>query len=157
MARSARRPLAILIAAAAVGGAAACSPIETVGNYAPSDGVRASIGNQIAAENLMIVTTEEGAEGVLVGGLTNRWDERTAVDFLFEGSEGAVTVRLAGNASVLLGPQDEAVTIPAVAAPPGDLLDVQISSPESGSVILSIPVLDGTVPPYDQLLSATGE
>lgn len=152
MARIPRRPLAALVIAAAALSAAACAPITTQIPYAASDGVRVELGDQLTAVNLMVLTTGEGAEGVLLGGVTNHTADDTTVDFIFEGSSGALPVDVSANSTTLFGPDHESVSIASVAAPPGAILDVQISSPESGSVTVGVPVLDGTLAPYDEYL-----
>ena len=40
------------------------------------------------------------------------------------------------------------MTFEAIDAPPGGLVPVTISTPEDGSIVEQVPVLDGTLPEY---------
>lgn len=138
---------------------AGCSPITTQGAYAASDGARAELADQVRAENLLIVAAAEGDPGVLAGGVTNLGSTPTTVSV----SVGEQTVELpieAGH-TVLLGAPDAQesatmrradVIVEAVPGPPGSLVPVALSTPESGSMTVSVPVLDGTLPEYAALL-----
>ncbi|TDE94239.1 hypothetical protein EXU48_12460 [Occultella glacieicola] len=158
MARNSRRLVAsLLMASAAVVAVSACSPIVTQYGTAPSDGIQVEIGDQIRGENLLILSPAEGAEGVLIGALVNRWESPTTVSLSVGESAEAVTVEVDGGSTVLLEPDHEHVTIASVPAAPGATIDVILSSPEEGSVSVAVPVLDGTLAPYDELVPAAPE
>ncbi|CAM3602361.1 hypothetical protein OCAE111667_17555 [Occultella aeris] len=153
MARNTRRLVAsLLMAATAAAGVSACSPIVTQYGTSPSDGVQVEVGTQIRGENLLILTRAEGAEGVLIGAVVNRWGSPTTVNLTVGESAEAASVDVDGNSTVLLNPDAELVTIAAVEAAPGATIDVTVSSPEQGSVTVAVPVLDGTLAPYDEFL-----
>lgn len=158
MARTARLPRPAWIAIGAVAVAlAGCSPITTQDPYAASDGVRVTLGDQVQAENLMVVTSAEGEPGVLLGGITNRGTDATDVTVTVAGD--SMDLPLEGGQTVLLGaaatgasPDSsllvEEFTIAAVPAAPGAMTDVSLSTPQTGSVVVRVPVLDGTLESY---------
>lgn len=156
MARSSRRlAAALLLTGATALGVGACSPITTLNSYAPSDGVRGDLGTQLRVENLMILTAAEGAEGTVLGGLVNETTSPADVTLVVGSDATGHQVDVPGGESLLLGPEHHEVTLSAVPAPPGATVSVQVSTPESGSLTLDVPVLDGTIPPYDEYVPTT--
>lgn len=159
MSRTARFPRQTWLAIGAVAAAAGCAPITTQLPYSASDGVRVELGEQVKAENLMIVTSAEGAPGVLLGGLTNLGEQPAEVSV--QVGVQVVDLPIEPGQTVLLGADPGAqdgsaavaeVSIAAVPAPPGGTTDVEIATPGSGAVAVSVPVLDGTLQPYDQVV-----
>lgn len=146
--RSARR--ALLVAPALAAGAlllAACSPTTTTLPYSPSDGRRVDVEPQLRGLNLLVVTTEEGEAGNLLGALTN--DSADDVEFtLAADGADAVTVPVAGGQTVYLGTEDgEDLQLDAVSVAPGGVVPATLSV-DGTSVDFTIPVLDGTLPEY---------
>lgn len=124
----------------------------TMNQYAAGDGARGDLGEQLSLENLMVLTAEQGAPGQLVGGVVNHWERPAEVSFAAEGMGETLTATAAGGETLLLNPDQESLVFSAVPVPPGAILDLQVSSPESGSVTIPVPVLDGTMSPYDEFL-----
>lgn len=154
-----RSRLTLTAAAVLVLGLAGCAPVTTQGPYAASDGVRAGIDGQVTAENLLVVAESEGGPGVLTGGLTNVGDVPAAVTVSIGGLTIEVPVEVGqtvllsapdARETASLGVQD--VSVAAVPDPPGATTDVTLSTPEGGSVTVAVPVVDGTLSPYDELL-----
>lgn len=136
--------------------AAGCSPIVTAEPYAPSDGIRVVLGSSFSAANLLIISAAQGEPGALVGGLTNSTDAATTVTLSPEGASEA-TVRVPAGATVLLGGDDASpLEIDSVDVAPGSVLPVTISTPEGGSESVQIPVLDGSLPEYADLVPTAG-
>lgn len=151
---------AIVAVALAVAG---CSPITTQQPYNASDGVRAELGEQISADNLLIVTSGEGEPGVLLGGLSNRSD--AAADVTLTIGTESIDVSLEPGQTTLLGAPNAPtsptlavrdVEIAAVPAAPGATTEVELSTPESGAVTVPVPVLDGTLSQYASLIPGSG-
>jgi len=137
---------------AATAGCSAANPLTTARDYNASDGVRLELEPSLMAENLLIISAAEGKPGALIGGFTNRGDEDLVVSLAAEGAEG-VDVDVPAGVTVLLGTdEDDPLELDAVAAAPGGLLPVTISTPQGGSEQISIPVLDGTLPEYEALI-----
>ena len=143
------------VAAAAVLGLSGCSatnPITTAEAYNVVDGVQADLGSSVAARNLLVVTAEEGGAGTMTGGLTNAGREDVEVTVEPEGAD-SVTITVPARGTVLLGSDfDEEVEIDRVEAAPGSLLTVTVSTPEGGSTDIQVPVFDGTLPEYAELV-----
>lgn len=159
MSRTARSLRPSLLAIGAVAAITGCAPITTQLPYSASDGVRVELGEQVKAENLMIVTSSEGGPGVLLGGLTNLG--RQPAEVSLQVGVQVVDLPIEPGQTVLLGAdavaQDGAaevaeVSIASVPAPPGGTADVEIATPESGAVAVAVPVLDGTLKPYDEVV-----
>lgn len=133
----------------------ACAPIMTGTAYAPSDGARAVLGDELTVENLLVLTSGEGEPALVVGGVTNRDGEGSDVTFTF-GDSLTTTVTVAPNATVLLDPANadgQTMTLDASPVPPGAVLPVTIATPTSGTTTVQVTVLDGALPPYDEYLA----
>ena len=105
----------------------------------------------------MILSPAEGAEGTVLGGLVNQTSDPADVTLLVDGDSTGQQLNVPGDETLLLGPDHEEVTLSSVQVPPGATVSVQLSTPESGSVTLDVPVLDGTIPPYDEYVPAAPE
>lgn len=154
-----RRLATVGAALALTAGLSACSPNETLLPVDPSDGVLATLDNQIRATNLLVLTSAEGSPGTLIGSLTNLTSEATQVQVQV-GAAAPVMVDVDANQTVYLTPEQVGYgtstsfdfKVGAVDAPPGGTIDISIVTPERGSVLVTAPVLDGTLEPYDQFL-----
>lgn len=147
-----RRLLAPVVIALALAGCSATNPIQTDKGYAPSDGVRAQLGD-IRVENLLAVTSAAGAAGALSGALVNSGAADVPVTLTVGSSSQRVTVPAHG--SVLMGTGSSTgrnIPLPTVSAAPGALLDVQISTPTQGSLNVRVPVLDASNPQYTAVI-----
>jgi len=149
--RQVLRRLGAVVGIAAV---AACTPVATQLPYAPSDGARAVLGDEVTIENLLILTTAEGEPALVIGGVTNRSDEATTVT-LTVGETSPLEVSVDPHDTVLLNPANgETLILDASPTPPGTSIPVTISTPTAGSTTVQVPVLDGTLAPYDAYLEA---
>ncbi|MGC0272254.1 hypothetical protein ACO0LV_04565 [Pseudactinotalea sp. Z1739] len=146
-----RRPL-IAVALAVMIVLGACTPPMTMNQYAAGDGARANLGSQVKVENLLVITEAEGSAGTLVGGVVNLWEQEAEVSLSVQDMGEAVTVTVDPAATLLLHPEHESVVLPAVPVAPGATLEVQISTDNSGSITVPVPVLDGTLDPYQDYL-----
>ncbi len=145
----------VLVAAPlAVGLLAGCSAStpRTAQGYAASDGVGLQLG-ELDASNLLVLAAESGAPGTVLGSLTNLGPESMIVEIAAGGS--TVTVRVAPHSTMILGPAGAQVALAAVPEPPGALMDVTITSDRAGDVAVQVPVLDGTLPAYTDLVPQT--
>lgn len=132
-------------AAALLTGCAAMTPIQTAQPYAASDGFRIAITPDVRAENIMVLTAEEGGEGQVLGALVNNTPEELTMSLTI--GEGGINMPVPANSQILLG-VDEPVVVPAVPAAPGALVDARVEASGHGSVTRSVPVLDDTLPQY---------
>lgn len=152
--------LAAALAAALALTSTGCSVTNEAGtvlDYEPSDGVRGELGD-IRLGNLMVLAAEEGGAGTLMGYATSGATGSTRLTFaLDDGTElGEVTVD--AGSTVRLGPDADATfDLDAVPARPGALLDVRVSAEPGGGVVVPVPVLDGTLPEYADLVPQAGD
>jgi hypothetical protein len=150
--RQVLRRLGALVAGVGIAAVAACAPVTTQLPYAPSDGARAVLGDEVTVENLLVLTTAEGEPALVVGGVTNRSDEATTVS-LTVGETSPLQVTVDPHATVLLNPTNgETLILDASPAAPGASVPVTISTPTAGSTSVEVTVLDGTLAPYDAYL-----
>lgn len=147
-----RRPLIALTVAVTLLLSACAGEFASSQRTNHGDGVRAELGTQIGVENLILITEDAGAPGRLVGGAVNHWSQGTEVSFTAAGIEETVTVHVGAGETVLLHPDHESIVLPAVPSAPGTNLEFQVSTPEAGSVSVPVPVMDGTIDPYQEYL-----
>ncbi|POH61287.1 hypothetical protein [Arthrobacter glacialis] len=146
-----------LIAAIGVGALAftGCSAINqqsTTLVYSASDGVRKNMG-QLELRNVLIVSEAAGSPGRLIGTFYNQ----SAADITLtisgaQGSQTEVTVK-PGTPLVLDTVGDKAI-LSTMAQPPGamETLELRQSGGATETATLQVPVLDGTLAEYKNLL-----
>ena len=146
------RVAALALAAAAALSLTACSatnPVTTNQPYAASDGLDATLGS-LEFGNLLVLSAAQDAPGTVLGSVTNTSDTGARLEI---GMSGDLTpVAVPAGETVLLGPQDTAVDLATVPAPPGALVEIVMSSDTDGSASLRTPVLDGTLEQYATLV-----
>lgn len=171
--RPSRRPAGPRLAAAvlAVSALAGCSVLspQTTQNvtYAPSDGVQGAVG-EVEVRNVLLLTREEGAPAELVAALFNESDESTSVEVAVREttepdappSEPVVTrtLQLGPGEELFIGPEaDEAISIDQLDVLPGLTTEVTFGGGGADDLVLQVPVLDGTLAEYAQLLDGEAE
>ena len=126
----------------------ACSPSMTNQTYAPSDGIRATLGD-FAFENLSIVTVEEGAPGQLLGAATNTSSSSGSVTLASVDGSIDIPVPLKANSTVNFFTDGKALgLISEVPAGPGSTIEFTVSDLDGQSKTIYVPVLDGASPEY---------
>lgn len=136
-------------------GCSATNPITTQNNYAASDGSHVELGD-LRLGNLIVLSTGQGAPGVVVGSVTNDAGEATRVTIAVAGAE-AGSFRVDGRQTVLLGQEDgETLEVESVEEPAGAFVDLTVSS-DAGSTTVGVPVLDGSLPEYAELTPSADE
>jgi hypothetical protein len=142
---------AALAASALLAGCSATNPITTSFDYDPSDGVSERLGD-VRVGNLMVLTSEEGAAGTVLGFVTNSGSQDASVTLAVGGEESA-SIDVPAGGTVRLGPDcDETIDVDAVPARPGSKVEVDVTSDVGGSSSVLVPVLDGTLPEYADLV-----
>lgn len=148
----------LAVAGLVLAGCSATNPMTTEDQYSASDGVRVTLGD-VRASNLLVLSAAEGDVGSMQGGLVNQSSEDRTVTLAVGDEE--TTVELGPKETVLLGTGRGSedgfaeVTFPAVDVPPGGLVEVTVSTPEAGSIVVEVPVLDGTLPEYASAVPTT--
>ena len=138
-------------------GATGCtfiSPQATTIEYSASDGVNVSDADgPIDARNVFIVADESGTVGNLIGAFVNPTDERATIAIAFQnGDPFSITVPAGGRVS--LGADTEPLRIDDLDAQPGATIEIHFQSGDSTGVKAAIPVLDGSLPYYADLVPA---
>jgi hypothetical protein len=141
---------AVVLVGAALTGCSATNQITTAEPYSPSDGVRAELGD-VTAENLLLLTSAEGAPAALQGALTNRGTAAVTVS-ITSGAVAVGTVRLDPAETVLLGGETGKAITFAASNPPGGVDPLTLATGPGGTLTVSVPVLDGTLPEYATLV-----
>jgi len=149
--KSVRIAAAVVLAAAALTGCSATNPIQTRVVYAASDGARIVLGDSIEAKNLLVLTAAQGEAGALIGAVTNRGSQDTVVTIDVVGAGRHEVPLAAGESFRFVG--EDVVRFDAVDASPGSTTAITVSSPSSGAVSATVPVLDGTLPEYAEVLA----
>jgi hypothetical protein len=144
-----RRGLAVGIALAVAAGLGACSPITTKLQYAASDGVRVEVGDAVTVQNLMIVAAAQGEPGAVQGAVVNNGGEDATVTI------GSLTVTAPAGETVLLGgAEGEELVVDSVPAAPGATAQLPVGLAGAEGETVYVPVLDGTLPEYADLVPA---
>ncbi|GIG53723.1 hypothetical protein [Demequina activiva] len=146
---------AVALAAVALAGCSYVNPITTQENYAASDGTQLQIG-EVEALNLIVVSPGAGEPGTLIGTLHNSADEDIDVQVTFDG-ETATTVTVPAGMNQQMGPGDDATEVPGTTEVlPGLLTEVTFTSQVDGTFTVAVPVMDGTLAEYEDVLEEIG-
>ena len=148
-----RLPAAVAVALVGAGlaGCSATNPITTQKPYAASDGVRVTLGD-LTAENLLILTSGAGEAAGLQGAVSNDGAEALEVTFALEDGTEIGSVEVSPGDAVLLGGTDAEQLVFESADVPGATSAVTVSTATGGSETLPVPVLDGTLSEYADLV-----
>ena len=143
---------AIGIGAMAFTGCSAINQQSTALEVTVSDGVNSGVG-QLQLRNVLIISKAEGGPGRVLGTFYNKAD--SDITLTFSGAQGAqteITVK-PGIPLVLNGQSDKAI-LSSMAAAPGafETIDLQSSGAESETATLNVPILDGTLQEYKNLV-----
>ena len=145
--RRSPRLLARTAAAALVVGLGACAPITTQEEYAASDGVRVDVSDDVRIENLMVVTSAQGEAGAVQGAVANRSAQDVTIEI------GDLSVDVEAGSNLLIGGEDgEELLIDSVPEAPGANLDLMVGATGTEGELVHVPVLDGTLPAYTDLV-----
>ena len=153
--RQAPRLRLAAVALAAAASLTACSggsPLTALKPYAASDGLQLTAGD-VRGLNLILFTRGAGQPAALTGTLDNTGASSETATVIVAGESFDVVV--APGTSVRLGLSDGDTPVVASAAPvtPGLLATVELTVGRASSEA-PIPVLDGSLPEYSEVLKA---
>ncbi|WP_028280416.1 hypothetical protein [Arthrobacter sp. H5] len=126
-------------------GCAAVNPQATTIQYAASDGIVDSVG-PVLLRNVLIITSDEGEPGTLLGTLFNESDSAVQVTIDGENESSQITIPAEGK-YVFEDEVDDDGTLQGVSEIPGALVDLDFTV-NSESATIRVPVLDGTLEAY---------
>lgn len=148
--RRSPRLLAWTATAALAAGLGACAPIATQIPYAASDGVRVDVTDTVRVENLMIISAGEGEPGAFQGAVANSGSDTVTVVI------GDLSVEVGSGITMLIGGEDgEQLVLDSVPEPPGANLDLTVAAEGAQGELVPVPILDGTLPEYTDLVPST--
>lgn len=125
----------------------------TTNPYPASDGVPFDeTGGDVVARNVFVVTTEDGEVGNLVGAFINEGSKSSTVDIDVAGEQ--LTLRVPSEDRVSLGGDKMPLRIENLDVKPGATVEVLIVSGDGEATPAQVPVLDGSLPQYADLVPA---
>ncbi len=145
--------LPVALTGALAAGCSATNAIQTDRTVATAEGVSVDLGD-VRVVNLLAVATAAGEPGALSGAVTN--DGAGPAHVTLTAGADAATLDVPAGGTVYFGTggsTGERVPLAAVDAAPGALLDVTLDADTAGGASVRIPVMDGTVPPFDAVLA----
>ncbi|MDI6943872.1 DNA modification methylase [Microbacterium barkeri] len=148
--------LAGLVILGATGCQAITSQATTI-KYSASDGVNVpdAEGAPVEIRNAVIIADEEGDQGNLAAALVNRTD--SAATLTLEWGDERETVRIPAESVVSLGTEEtEPLLLDAIDSPAGSTLPVYFQSGDAEGVLTEVPVLDGCLEQFADLVPGGG-
>ena len=135
-------------------GCAMLSTQATSIQYSASDGVNIPDSGPLQVRNVLIVSDEDGVDGVLVAAIVNATSESQTLTIEYgEGSKTTETIRVPANSTVSLGTEEtDPLPLEGIDTKPGANLPMFFQSGDSDGVLFDVPVLDGSLDYYGDLL-----
>ena len=136
-------------------GATGCTfitPQSTEVKYSASDGVNIPDSDgPLDIRNALIVATEDGSTGNLVAAIVNDTDKAEVLTIEIEGLD-PLTLRVGAHDTVSLGANAEPLRIDDLDTRPGATIEMYFQSGDANGATADVPVLDGTLPYYADLV-----
>ncbi|MFD5226631.1 DNA modification methylase [Microbacterium sp. NPDC058342] len=147
---------AVSLGAAITLGATGCTFIThqaTTNVYPASDGVNVeSTGGPVVVRNALIVATDDGSAGNLVAALINESDAEATLSIDVQGRQ--LSVDVPANQRISLGADEDPLLIENLDVKPGATVEILFRSGDEKADPLQVPVLDGALPSYEDLVPA---
>jgi hypothetical protein len=142
----------VSIIAALLTGCGYTTPVGTVPEYNPSDGINADIG-ELALRNVLVVS-DDGVDGNLVMVAINNGatDIDATLQYETDGTKHEVEIAIAAKSSVEFGFGDAGqLLLEDIGVKPGGLLDLYVQYGDEPGELLEVPVIDETLAEYEGL------
>ncbi|WP_243224618.1 DNA modification methylase [Microbacterium sp. CIAB417] len=156
-----RLAASVVLSALVLTGATGCTfitPQASTIAYSASDGVNVSdTAGPVVVRNAMIIADENGELGNLVAAFVNGSQDDAVVTVELQGLE-PFEVEVAAGETVSLGANEEPLLLDAAASggeltlAPGSTVEVYFQSGDGTGAAANVPVLDGTLPYYSDLV-----
>ncbi|WP_223622056.1 DNA modification methylase [Microbacterium sp. EST19A] len=141
-------------------GATGCTfitPQSTQIEYPASDGVNVSDADgPLDVRNAFIVATEDGSVGNFIAAIVNPTDEKATLTITLVGID-PFTVTVPAGETVSLGANADPLRVVDLDTKPGATIEVHFQSGDSTGVKTEVPVLDGSLPYYADLVPDVSE
>lgn len=151
----ARLAASAALALGIVVGASGCSMVTyqaTTEVYDPSDGVAANVG-ELDLRNILVVMEEGADEGNLVFTVSNGGDDDAEVTVEPLDGGDSVTLEVGAHEQIVLGDDDnEPLLLTGIDSEPGSMIDLYIRADGAEGLEVRVPVLDGRLPEYRELV-----
>ncbi|WP_314506146.1 DNA modification methylase [uncultured Microbacterium sp.] len=147
----------LAVSALVVLGTSGCALVSTQATqlqYSASDGVNIPHSGPLDVRNVLVVT-EDGVDGVLVAAIVNTTSEPQTLNIEYgEGSDKtSEKIRVPANGVVSLGTDEtDALPLEGIDSALGTNLPMFFQSGDSEGVLYAVPVLDGSLDYYGDLL-----
>ncbi|WP_311259620.1 DNA modification methylase [Microbacterium sp. WCS2018Hpa-9] len=154
-----------LVASAAISalvllGATGCTfitPQSTEVQYSASDGVNVSDSDgPIDVRNAFIVANEDGSVGNFVAAVVNPTTEKATLTMTVAGLD-PFTVSVPAGKTVSFGADEEPLRIDDLDTLPGATIEIHFQSGDGAGTKTEVPVLDGSLPYYADLVPDEAE
>ncbi|WP_341954982.1 DNA modification methylase [Microbacterium sp. LWH13-1.2] len=154
-----------LVASAAISalvllGATGCTfitPQSTKIEYSGSDGVNVSDSDgPIDVRNAFVVANEDGSVGNFIGAVVNPTTEKATLTMTVAGLD-PFTVTVPAGKTVSFGADEEPLRIDGLDTKPGATIEIHFQSGDGAGTKTEVPVLDGSLPYYADLVPAAEE
>lgn len=130
------------------------TPVATQVPYSPGDGVQSTVGD-VELINVILIADGESADGNLMFSAHNGSNDEVQLTIQYEADSGQVTLssELPSRAVTNFGYGDGGqFVLPNINVTPGDLFDVFFQYGNEEGVLLTVPVLDDSLPYYTEHL-----
>lgn len=153
------RATSVLLAAVVVGSLGGCTFTAPQTNqlaYDPSDGVSGSTG-AIELRNALLITDDDTTSANFVVSMVNTGVQNVTLRVSWEGASGRVerNVYIPQNSVKSFGAENDQIVLGDIDAEPGSLFPVYVQYGDHEGEEIRVPVLDGTLPEYEDLLPAS--
>lgn len=148
----------LALSALVVLGTSGCALLSTQATtipYSPSDGVNIPDSGPLQVRNVLIVSDEEGVDGNLVAAIVNATNDAHTLNIEWgEGSsKSSETIRVPALSTVSLGTAEtDPLPVMGIDTKPGANLPMYFQSGDGEGILFDVPVLDGALPYYGDLL-----
>ncbi len=139
------------LVALSLSGCALTAQIQTGNKYDASDGTGATV-NGVIAQNMLLFTSGVDKKAALVGSFYNETGAPVSVELTVEDSNSEFTIPSMSTVKVGVAPGERKLITTSKVAP-GFTTNITISVNKGDSSTKPLPVLDGTLPAYQGILS----
>ncbi|MFT4219814.1 MAG: DNA modification methylase [Microbacterium sp.] len=146
----------LALGAAVILGATGCamiSPQATTVHYSPADGVNVDGSAPLEVRNAVVIANEEGTAGNLVAAIVNPTDGSLTLNLEVGDARTPATVHVPANSVVSLGAEGTPpLPLANFEGVPGSDVPIYFQSGDENGVKTDVPILDGTLPYYADLV-----
>jgi len=151
--RAAASVALVAVVAALLAGCTLFMQPETQQPYNPTDGINAQVG-ELKLRNVLVVT-DDGVDGNLVMVVENPTERaiKYTLQYDADGTKTTLTLRIKSHETIQYGfGEGGQLLLAGINIDPGGLLPLYVQYGTEPGKLLQVPVLDGNLPLYNELL-----